>query len=222
MSIYDITYKDRIVELLPPDKRFINMVRWMQALVQQFQYLHTDVLKDYRTGSVYPNWTAGTYAHLAKVVYGQSVYESLINGNTAIPTNSAYWRLYENTFIGVETRVKFNAQDLVLTYALNLRFGTTFRQPPSVSDIYISTQFVGVANFRSSDLENFSSNVSNFTSSEYIKNTDDITTYHNFIIYVPVAVYNALDPLMVNNENIIRSFVNQYIPVGLTYLIQTY
>lgn len=137
MSIYDINFYNKVIELSPPDKRFAKSIAWLKSLITPIQYAKDRVLVDYRVGSTYPVWVAGTYAKGAKVVYRQVVYESLEDTNTDRPP-SAKWRQFLPSFIGVDKRVKFNGQKIVLEYALNQYYFTNFRQPPLVSDIYIT------------------------------------------------------------------------------------
>ena len=136
MSIFDINWKTKAIELLPPDKRTGVISGYLRAWFEPIKYLGEKILTDYRIGRNYPEWIAGTYAEYDKVKFKQIVYESLVDGNTDQPP-SANWRVYLPSFIGVESRVKFNSQKVVMEYALNTYFNTNFRQPPLISDIYI-------------------------------------------------------------------------------------
>jgi hypothetical protein len=110
----------------------------------------------------------------------------------------------------------------VLEWAMNKWFGTTFRQPPNVSDIYITNNSVPIEVFRCGGIEDISSVVYSNNSSEFVINNYSFTVAFNFTINVPEAVFNALDPTLVNNEKIFRAFVDRYVPAGVTYTIQTY
>ena len=214
MSLYNISFYNKIIELLPPDKRQGINVRWLQSLVSPLQYLRDKFLGDYKVGSNYPLWVAGTYAQGAKVVYKQVVYESLVSGNTAQPP-SANWTIYLPSFIGVDQRVLFNGQKLVLEYALNERFSTTFRQPPSTSDIYITNNTLGIPFFRVGGVEAISSKSYSNNSSEVVINSYTISIQYNFTINIPTSAYSGY-PQEVND------FVRRFIPAGLTYNIVTY
>lgn len=223
MAIYDIDFAKFTANMLPPDKRFSKMIAWVKIITYPLQYLVNLWFDSYRVGSVAPYYSAlATYNKYDQVIYNKIVYESLIDSNTTIPTTVANWKVVQQNFIGLFERIKYNGQKLVLEYALNKWFGTTFRQPPSVSDIYISNNTIGIPVFRSGNIELISSSVSNSSSSEYVVNAYSITVQFNFDINVPVTVYNALDPAMVNNESIFRAFADKYIPSGLTYNIVTY
>lgn len=218
MSIYDITYNDRIVELLPPDKRMPSMVLWVQNVVKQLQWDHSNVIQDYRVGSSYPVYTSGTYNVGDRVIYGQSVYESLIALNTDVPT-TANWRVYQNSFLGVETRVKFNGTILVLTYAVNARFKTNFRQPPLQSDIYFTINSPAAGVFISGGIEQNSSKSYTNSSDGFSVNSYSFATFKNFVVMIPVAVYTALG---ISASSIVRSFIDPLLEAGIIYDIQTY
>lgn len=216
MSIYDITYNKRVVELLPPDKRYMRMVSFLKAMVQQLQYLHTFLFGEYRTGSkgIYSFWNPiATYNAGDIVIYNESVYLSLINSNTDVPGLTGAWKLYHEFFIGVEERLAYNTQKLVLEYALNNRFNRVFRQPPLQSDIYITNNIPQIGVFVVGYTEDQSS-ISYFDRTyEFIINSYALGSFYNYTINVPVAVMD---------EPQIRKFANRYNPVGLQYNINPY
>lgn len=148
MSIYDINYNDKVVELLPPDKRGTRNVGWLRAVVSTpLQYVRNKFLGNYRLGNTYPVYlSGGTYNTGDIVQFNQRVYESNVDSNTDSPP-STNWSVYLPSFIGVDTRVYFNGQKLVLEYALNQYLFTSFRQPPLVSDVYISLAPLDIAGF---------------------------------------------------------------------------
>lgn len=222
MSIYDISYTNRVVELLPPDKRYSKTVAWFKAIVNQFQYLHTDIFVDFRTGSDYPTYSPGSYNKFDRVIYGQSVYESLYDANTAVPTDTSKWRLYQLHFLGVEDRLKYNGQVLVLNYAINDRFGTNYRQPPLVSDIYFTINTPAVDVFVVGGDESNSSSLFSTSSSDFVIDSYTFAAFTNFVINVPVAVYNALSADVAARDKIIRGFVDEILHAGIKYTIQTY
>lgn len=219
MSIYDITLANKATELLPPDKRSSTIVAWVKQLFKPLQQSHYALFVSYKTGSTASVWTAGTYVYRARVIYGQTVYESLTDGNTAVPTDTNYWRVYQDYFIGVDERLTYNHQKLVLEYALNTRFGTTFNQPPTLSDIYITTNAPGAGVFIVGANEEESSNVFADTSSEFVINSYSFADFFNFTINVPIAVYTALGSAA---DSVIRNFVDKYNSAGITYNIVTY
>lgn len=209
--------------MLPPDKRFTRSVAWVRILLSPLQYLRDLYFGSFRTGSTAPQWVnTSPYAKYAQVKYNKIIYESLKANNSDVPTTVASWRVVQFNFIGMSERILYTGNKLILEYAMNKWFGTVFRQPPNVSDIYIGTNSVPIPVFRSTSVETGSSVVFTDGSVEYIINQFNFTVQYNFTINCPVAVYNALDPTLVNNENIFRAFVDRYVPAGITYNIQTY
>jgi hypothetical protein len=219
-DIYNIDFSKKAVEFLPPDKRMPSMVSMIRQWFKQLQWNRLKVFQDYKQGaSGYPTYTAGTYNQYDRVIYGQSVYESLINSNTDLPTVATSWTVYQANFIGVDERILYNHQKLVLEYALNERFGTAFRQPPSTSDIYITNNTPAVAPFIVGINELESSDVFLQTSSDFIIDSYSFGTFNNFTINVPSATYTALGSAA---ESIIRGFVDLYNTIGLFYNINVY
>ena len=213
MDLFTINFNAKVIELSPPDKRKPVEIRWLQALVSPVQYLRDKYLGDYKTGSAYPQWVAGTYLKYAKVVYKQVVYESQIDGNTDAPP-SANWAVYLPSFLGVDQRVKFNGQKLVLEYALNTRFLSNFKQPPLVSDIYITNLAASVVGFLVG--QTTGSTVGQTTSSATINYSSPFLQINNFQINIPAAIYAA------TNDAEISNFVRKFIPASLNFTIQSY
>lgn len=220
-SIYDIDFQKFAGQMLPPDKRTVVLPAWVKALLLPLQWIRDLWFGEYRTGTTAPPYAAGTYNKYQRVLYNKVVYESLIDANTDAPT-SASWFIVQANFIGLSERILYNGGSITLTYALNKWFGTVFRQPPVLSDIYISTNVIVAPIFRIGMTEDVSSSISTLGSSEFIGISDGITTQINLSIFVPVAVYNALDVSMINNDKIFRNFADRYIPAGIVYQITTY
>jgi len=222
-TIYDINYNQKAIELLPPDKRSGSMIQWAQSLFKEVQYNRDALLTDYKIGSSYPSYSSlATYAKFDRVIYGQSVYESLVDGNTATPTDPTKWRIYQNYFIGTNERITYNHCKLILEFALNRRFYTTFRQPPSVSDIYITTNAPLTNIFIIGSIETQSSVVYDDVSSSFVINNYSFEDFYNFTVNVPTAVYNAVANTNEAREATFRDFINKYNTAGLVYNIVTY
>lgn len=221
-TIYDIDFSKFAGEMLPPDKRTTRSTAWVIDILSPIKYLRDLWFGSYRAGSTAPAYAAGTYAKYAQVKYNKRVYESLKNGNTDLPTVTASWKVVQQNFIGLSERILYTGQKLTLEYAMNTWFGTTFRQPTNVSDIYITNNTLAIPVFRVAGDEDSSSVVFNETSSEFVINDYNFAVQFNFTINCPVAVYNALDTVAANREKIFRAFVDQYVPAGLTYNIVTY
>lgn len=222
-TIYDIDFSKFAGQMLPPDKRFTRSVAWVKILLSPLQYLRDLYFGSFRTGSTAPQWVnTSPYPKYAQVKYNKIVYESLVANNSDVPTTVATWRVVQFNFIGMSERILYTGNKLILEYAMNKWFGTVFRQPPNASDIYITTNGVPIPVFRSTGVESGSSVVYANGSVEYVINQYTFAVQFNFTINCPVAVFNALDPTLVNNEKIFRAFVDRYVPAGITYNIITY
>jgi len=221
-TIFDIDFQQQAVDLMPPDKREPSTIAFVRALLRSVQWARDLVLGSYKTGAIAPKYAPGAYNKYDQVIYKQRVYECLTQGTTNNPDNTTDWRLIQQNFIGVDERILFNGNALVLTYALNKWFFTIFRQPPALSDIYITTNVVSTPVFRVGITEDESSSVGLNSSSESVYNNYDFVNVNEFTIYVPILVYNALDSIPANRDAIIRNFVDRYVAFSLKYNIQTY
>lgn len=220
-TIYDIDYSKFALQMSVPDKRGPVLLQLLRMLLKPHQWNRDLWFGEYRTGTTAAGYSAGTYAKYTRVLYNKVVYESLIDGNTDLPTTSN-WFIVQQNFIGLSERILYNGGCLTLTYALNKWFGTVYRQPSSLSDIYITTNAVLTPIFRVGATEDQSSSSGAISSSEFVGISDAITSQINLSIFVPVAVYNALDVTMLNNDKIFRNFADRYIPAGIIYNITTY
>jgi len=217
-NLFDINFDQQAIDLLPPDKRDPQPVTLLQTLLKPLQWCRDLVLGNYKTGATASPYAPGSYNKYEQVLFQKSVYESLIDSNTDDPTITTNWRLIQSNFIGVDERIKYNGQTIILEYALNKEFGGTFRQPgsSSFSDIYITNVAAVLAGFRIGEDETDASSIGQTTSSDSIGGTYPFVQVYNFQI-------NFLDTLYaLTNEKAVRNFVDKYIPVSLNYTIVTY
>lgn len=224
MSIYDVNFKQIGPQLLPPDKRGKRLTAYLGSLLSPLQWIRDLWYGDYRKGSTGLPWlSTTTYAAGDRSVYKGSAYESLSSGNlNHLPTDPIYWMKVQKNFIGIEERLMYNGNTLIFTYAINKYFGTTFRQPNNVSDIYITVNVKPPQVFTVGYSEAGSSKVYAYKSSEFIIDDYHYANYVNMSILVPSAVFTALDSDPLNREKIIRSFADRYIIAGVIYKIETY
>lgn len=216
MDIFDINYNQQAPELLPPDKRDKPRIALFQALLSGVQWCRDIILGSYKKGSVDPDYAAGTYPAFAKVIFQKAVYYSLIDNNTADPLDTTAWLKIQDNFLGVAERVKFNGQNIVLEYALNQRFGGTFRPPGSMSpsDIYMTLLPRVVYGFRVG--RTIGSYVGQTQSANKVGSPIPFIRINNFEVHVTNAIFTE------TNEQEIRDFINLYIPAGLRFTITTY
>jgi len=217
-SIYDIDFNQQAPELLPPDKRDSNSISLTQSLLKALQWCRDLLFTSYKTGATAPNYAAGSYSQFQMVVYEKAVYYSLKDNNTDLPTVTTSWLRVQDNFLGVDKRVKFNGQVLVLEYALNQRFGGTFRPPGSSShsDIYLTNIPAVVSGFIVAETEPVSSSVGQTTSADNIGLKYPFVQINNFQINVKASVY------ALTNSQAIRDFVNLYIPISINFTIVSY
>ncbi len=216
-DIYDIDYTQQTPEILSPDKRDRNTRTLVASLLSAVQWCRDLMFTSYKKGSVAPHYASGIYNRYAQVIFEKAVYYSLIDGNTALPTDTTKWLKIQENFIGVDERIKFNGQNLVLEYALNKRFGGTFRPPgsSSPSDIYLTYVPAVISGFLVGVDEFYCSTVGQTLSS---------ATIGGKVLYQPInftiMFLNAL--YIQTNDSEINNFVNLYIPTSLNFSITTY
>jgi len=140
---YNINYPTVTKNLLPVRKRKTNFLALFDSLFHNTIALWNTIwATNYLRGTDISNaWASGSTYNLNDIVVGadNQVYQSLVASNTNHnpTTTTGYWWLIETNFVGVYERIAYNAQILTFEYALNKWFRTTFRQPPSLPDIYI-------------------------------------------------------------------------------------
>jgi len=221
-DLYDINFDNQVQDLIPPDKRTTNFVTLLQSVAKPLQYVRDLIFDSYKKGATAPDYVAGVYAKYDQVVYNKSVYESLVDGNNVAPSDLTKWKLIQANFIGVDERILYNGGKLILEYALNKWFDTTFLQPPLVSDIYLTTNPTLLSVFRVGYSEDESSSVADFASSENVFNDYLFTPSIGLTINIPVAVFNALGADDATREAVVRNFADKYVITGVFYDIQTY
>ena len=196
----------------------------MKPVANQLQMLSDDMFITYKTFQSQPEYDNMTTYVLNDVVkYNKAIYRSLIDNNTYVPDNYNYWLVISPNYLGVDTRLSFNSTKIMLEYALNLWFDTTYVDNPGVSEIYITlnntlkqTPFIlGKTEFKSSK-------VSTIGSDSFIGLDYDLNVYNGFTIHIPIAVYNALGSTDIERESTVRAFANKYVNIGIFYDIQTY
>ena len=227
MSIFDVNFSKLAVEILPTHKR-TDIVEVTDSIVEPIN--DTNIMfKWFREGN-----TAGQFNPLTVYVYGSVVRYSrkvylrneVTEGYSAgvIPTNTTYFVRISENFIGTNERLMYRPDKLVLEYALNRIFETTFRQPPLVSDIYIQNVNTSDVNFGVGELDGFTSQVGETDALNlwFISENDFIAGETDFNVYVPLAVYNALGNTNIERTAIVTDVVKKYRLTGYTFNIITY
>lgn len=222
-NIYD--YDNEIVaeQLTPPVLRNNIFLSWLNVITKPIQTLWFTIFNDYKIGSDYDLFDAGTaYAIGERVIYeDKRVYECIKASLAFLPTDTEHWVLINDNFIGVDERIKYTSQIIILEYALNKWY-----QVANVDDqIYlddfsnVSMQFVlGEGSATSSLMPNNSVN-----QIQYMGNYPQFAvTSYDFIVYVPIALFNSLGTNYSNRYNNISNFVKKYTLSGIKFEIDTY
>jgi hypothetical protein len=223
------------IDFLPPKKRLPKYIAWVQTLLNPLQVLYNTMFGTYKDGNAAAAHDIATaYIVGDQVQYiDKAVYECWVANIGKIPTDTNYWFKVQDKFVGIEPRMKYNAQHLLFEYALNEWFGTTFVNTPGASDIYIdnfasgsNVFYVGLDEVSSSQVVYMNGQADRFIHAQNITNTGS-----EFDIYVPIAVANDLTVppaidiapnISPNNENIIRQIADQYCYAGINYQVITY
>lgn len=229
MSIYTIDFDQTSEELLPPHKRVDDILAMVKSIHEPLQNveLFFRIIREGATGISLFN-AGTTYVFSEKVVFQRRVYyrneitEGYVAGIT--PTNTDYWVKIADNRIGLSTRIRFTNQKILLEYALNLIFGTTFNQPPSLSAIYIINNNTDDDNFMVGEIDTETSTVAqtDAESDWFVSEFDADFTIADFTVFVPVAVWTALASTSTERNNIILAVVNKYKLFGYTADVQTY
>jgi hypothetical protein len=222
------------VNFLPPKKRLAIYKAWTKTLLNPLQVLYSTMFGTFQYGNAAAIWSGATaYAVGDQVKYtDKSIYQCWVANTNNIPTDTTYWFKIQDKFVGIEPRMKYNAQHLLFEWALNEWFGTTFVNTPSASDIYIdnfasgsNVFYVGLTEVNSSQAVYENGQADRFIQALNIANTGS-----EFDIYVPIATANALtdEPndsapaISTNRENIIRQIADLYCYAGINYQVITY
>jgi hypothetical protein len=214
-DIYDIDTNQQAVDILPPDKRGPITVAVQRAILWASQWSRDNVLGSYKRGSTAPVYAGGVYNKHDQVIFNKAVYYSLIANNSALPTDTSSWLKVQDNFLGVDERVRYNGQKIVLEYALNHRFGGIFRPPgsSSLSDIYINNVGPVAVGFRVG--KTIGSTVGQTISSDFIGRSTSFVQVTNFNINFLNSLY------ILTNEQAVRDFLN-FVPASLRYTITPY
>lgn len=227
MSFYTNNLNTQAQNLLPPSRRKSVWLAWMAVLMKPLQWLWDNIFTSYREGDL-SNAEFNpitTYSLGDRVRWGKGIYEMYtlaVAGTT--PLNTSVWVKIQDNFIGVLDRASFTAEIVKFEYALNIWFSTTFRQPPLVSDIYITNAnsalqdfFIGI-----DDVESSLVVYQNGEANSFIQLANPSYGAADFQINIPIAVYNALAATNPERDAIVRRFADEINTAGILYTIVTY
>jgi hypothetical protein len=159
----------------------------------------------------------------------KSVYYCIAENTGGLaPANTTYWYLMQNNFLGLNKRIRANSQIIIFEYILSQWFSTPFNYPASINDVYITNNptdingfIVGINTAESSSV------TANDNQQEGFINLSYTTVDENYIINIPLNVYDALNPTETSGttatkDAIVRSFADKYNLSGIEYSINPY
>ena len=204
---------------LPVAERSTENKSLLKSLLSRLQATY-NIFIDYMSGSSASAYSAGTYSIYAQVKYKGAIYESLVSGNTSLPTDTTKWRKILNSSVGTNESQYYNGGKLQFEYALNRHFGLTWVNPPSSPPIFINNNVKTIQQFFVGELEDLSSTINTLTSSELVPLLDIANvSFYALTINVPSAFYASLG---VDAEMQITSIADKYITTGIFYDINQY
>lgn len=227
MSIYDVNYQDTSSDLLPPSKRLPKWLAWMYSLVKPIQYLRDLFFDIYIGGANYNIFDPAQYysAGDRAIWYDNTVVECYnpfpkLGSVSAPDITPENWRVIQQNFIGVDERVKYNAQIIVFEWALN----RWFHNETATDQIYIQTNTTYSDWMLMGNDSAFSSTMSkqSLFSMFYMGNVYSPAAQYDYTIFVPAALYATLGATAGDREAAVRNFANKYNVAGMSYNVDTY
>jgi hypothetical protein len=225
MSIYTFNTSTISGWLLPPVLRQLKHLAWLRVLLSPVQTLWQLIFEDYSVGTAYQDWDAITgFALGSRVRYSDLGNYECINpagafGAIQYPLNTVYWRKIQDNYIGIDERIKYNSQIIILEYALNRWFMNT--APNDL--IYIETNVVTNQFLLGGSSQTSGTMANNSAYQPYFMGNTYSATQYDFTVYFPIALFNGLPPtLNADKEKMIRNVVDKYNLAGMNYDIQTF
>jgi hypothetical protein len=230
MALYD--YDNEIVaeQLTPPALRESKFLAWLYVITKPIQNFWSLIFEDYKIGSSYSDYSgATTYDFGDRVLWtDKAIYEATYTDADGVaqsfsgeaPSNTLFWTKVNNDFIGVDERIKYNSQLIVLEYALN----KWFLNLSATDQIYVNTNAITSNIFLMGETGTYSSTMANSSPFSLYFMPEDATfpTQYNFTINVPAALFTTLGTNSTNRENTVRAFADKYVLSGITYNVTTY
>jgi len=227
MGFYDIDYNDLVFNLTPQTRRKPRFISWFLSLLAPQKNVSDLFFDVYVGGQTYPyyNPLVTSYPKGTRVTFLGAIYEAQLSTGGALPTDTNYWTQIVADFRGVNERVRYNSQKILLEFILNKWFNTTWLQPddpfnPTRPEIYVDSNLTDNQVLTSYYTENAESNIYYYDSLTYAYVLNNYTfNQPAFSIFVPAYLLVALG---VDAQNQIRAIADKYVIAGITYDIQTY
>ncbi len=227
---YSIDINELILDSTPINHQTPIFLAYLQALGTPMQYLNNEFFQFVNgcTASFYATSSTYNYGDIVKgnINVNNNVFISITssNHNNGL-TNSSYWNLYNNTWIGALESAHYTSNKMTFEWALNRQFNTTFRQNTGVtgsalSDIYINdrpifftTWYMAIGTLGSG----FWGTGDRDSTWIAINGTfsGDAT---NFTINIPTAVFSSF----IGGTQTVTNFADKINSAGLSYTIGLY
>jgi hypothetical protein len=199
----------------------------VKAWLSPLEWLRNNTWNYRKNGSSGYQYGSGiTYAKGQISNYGGATYEATQSTIGNVPTNKTYWTLVAENMIGFDERINYQGRKKTLEYllyrffvnnALTINFSNNTPNSSSNHSIYIvtsqlSNSFISNSTFGSVSYKNIQ------TDGVFLTYTPTLT---QFTINVPNSVQIAFGGTT-KTTNAIKSLVNKYIIIGVTYTVNYY
>lgn len=143
-SIYDIDFDLLNNNTTVPKLRTPLHLQWLKALTYPLTWIYSLLTGDYLNGSSHP-----LYIGIVPYNFGDFVTvggSNFVNinpaGSTGIDTtNSSTWYMCQTDYRGVQERINYSCQKIMIEYILNREFNTTPTTLPTISITNVSSGF---------------------------------------------------------------------------------
>lgn len=231
MGLFNFNKEQIVSNLTPINKRVSGFLRFLYGLFEGVKDIFFLSESSYtgQSGVVDIHNTVSTYSlgNIVQDIASGNIYESLIAFNTDTLDNTASWRKISSSIIGMQESVRYDASNIMLIYALNKRYQTTFLPDPNVftSDINITGIVDGLPMFQVGGVETNSSyiNAANPNSSDgYICSANTASYQIGFTVNVPSAWWSTYFTTLTDCELSIRNYLKPLVPIGIYYEVTDY
>jgi hypothetical protein len=225
---FDCDFDLQAYRLSPVNKRQDVWLNYLYCIAEPIQSAHENFFTSYLEGDASAVWDIGTnYSRYDRVNYQNRIYQCVSDIIAELPTNTTYWVQVVGDFRGMNERIKYNSQKLMLEWILNRWFATNFEQPGGgTSDFYIVDNTRNVPVF-TVPKETYRSNIyvsssvfeQSFKTKKFVKETPNYASVQNFTVY-----YKLTDIPSITDDKYFQmvDLVNKYKVIGSTVTYTSY
>ena len=233
MSQYNYSTSYFTKEMLPISFRQPIIESYLTDLLSPMQRINDLFANDYLTGCTYSSYyTSSTYNIGDRITSGYDrklyIYESLTasNLNNALNLTNCWMPIIPSP-IGVEERMSYCSNKIILEWSLNRYFKGTFSQPGTgvSSSIFIEDNNAIITEFIVGYDETDSSSIGYDSSSGYIFATNSPGNWvnnYNYIVWVDHSLYGSTFSNLSGGSQSIKNFTNKYNTLGVSFDVVSY